>query len=82
MCYGFFGFAGLSGLSGSDPPDFGGVGVAGEILGRDLMRAFHAGEVIADRAALPEHGPDWDPFMVCRRHAVKKRRADRVPTPA
>lgn len=57
----------------------GGVGTASEILGRDLLKEFHAGTVIADRAALPDHGPDWDPFMVSRRHAVKKRREDRVP---
>lgn len=59
----------------------GGVGVASEILGRDLMRAFHAGEVIADVAALPDHAPDWDPFLVCRRHSVKKRRAERTLEP-
>jgi ferredoxin--NADP+ reductase len=56
----------------------GGVGVASRIVGRDLMKAFHAGEVIADPRALPEHGADWDPFLVCRRHAVKKRRRERV----
>lgn len=60
----------------------GGVGTASEILGRDLMRAFHAGEVLADRTALPDHGPDWDPFLVCRRHAVKKRREQRAPAAA
>lgn len=54
----------------------GGVGTASAILGRDLMQAFHGGEVIVDRAALPDHGPDWDPFMVSRRHAVKKRRRE------
>lgn len=48
----------------------------------ELTRAFHAGEVIADRASLSEHGPDWDSFMVCRRHAVKKRRSQPAPTPA
>lgn len=56
----------------------GGVGTASKILGRDLMKAFHGGEVVADASALPEHGPDWDPFLVSRRHAVKKRRADRA----
>ncbi|WP_354701953.1 hypothetical protein DSM112329_02295 [Paraconexibacter sp. AEG42_29] len=59
----------------------GGVGTASAILGRDLMAAFHGGEVLVDPAALPEHGPDWDPFMVCRRHAVKKGRR-REPAPA
>lgn len=56
----------------------GGVGVASRIVGRDLMKAFHAGEVIVDPRALPEHDADWDPFMVCRRHAVKKPRRERV----
>lgn len=55
----------------------GGVGTASAIVGRDLMRAFHDGEVIADPRALPDHGPDWDPFFVCRRHAVKRGRARR-----
>jgi ferredoxin--NADP+ reductase len=44
----------------------GGVGTASHILGRDLLREFHAGAVIADRAALPVHGPDWDPFQASR----------------
>lgn len=44
----------------------GGVGTASHILGRDLLRDFQAGQVIADRSALPEHGPDWDPFHACR----------------
>lgn len=49
----------------------GGVGTASQILGRDLLKAFRDGEVIADRAALPEHGPDWDPFEVSRGYALK-----------
>lgn len=59
----------------------GGVGTASAILGRDLMQAFHAGEVLADPQALPDHGPDWDPFFVCRRHAVKRGRARRAQEP-
>lgn len=55
----------------------GGVGTASAILSRDLMRDFHAGRVIADPAALPEHGPDWDPLAVCRKHTVKKPRPPR-----
>ncbi|BBZ04252.1 hypothetical protein MCHIJ_36890 [Mycolicibacterium chitae] len=56
---------------------------ASEILGRDLFRAFHAGEVIADVAALPEHGPEWDPFDVCRGHSLKgARREQRAAGPA
>lgn len=49
----------------------GGVGTASQILGRDLLAAFHKGEVISDRSALPEHGPDWDPFEVSRGHTLK-----------
>lgn len=49
----------------------GGVGTASHILGRDLLTAFRKGEVIGDVAALPEHGPDWDPFVVSRGHALK-----------
>ena len=44
----------------------GGVGTASHILGRDLLAEFQRGHVIADRGALPEHGPDWDPFRACR----------------
>lgn len=60
----------------------GGVGTASAILGRDLMRDFHAGRVIADPAALPEHGPDWDPHTVCRQHTVKKPRPAPEPVTA
>lgn len=56
----------------------GGVGVAGRILGRDLLAEFRRGTVLTDVSALPAHGPDWDPFFVCRRHAVKKPRRERV----
>lgn len=54
----------------------GGVGTASHILGRDLLKAFWAGEVISDPAALPAHGPDWDPFDVCRSHALKGSRRE------
>ncbi|MBA4287346.1 MAG: ferredoxin-NADP reductase [Xanthomonadaceae bacterium] len=47
----------------------GGVGTASAILGRDLFREFHRGEVLADRSALPIHDPDWDPFQACRGHS-------------
>lgn len=57
----------------------GGVGTASAILGRDLLREFHDGRVLADRAALPDHGQGWDPFAVCRRHAVKKGPRAKVP---
>jgi ferredoxin--NADP+ reductase len=56
----------------------GGVGTASHILGRDLFRAFHAGEVIADRAALPEHGPAWDPFEESRGYAIKGQRKEDI----
>ncbi|CAB4937389.1 unannotated protein [freshwater metagenome] len=56
----------------------GGVGTASRILGRDLLREFRGGTVLADPAALPDHGPDWDPFFVCRRHSVKKPRRART----
>ena len=49
----------------------GGVGTASQILGRDLLKDFHAGRVITDRAALPVHGPDWDPFQACRGHSER-----------
>ena len=54
----------------------GGVGTASQILGRDLLKAFWAGEVISDPAALPTHGPGWDPFEVCRGHALKGSRLE------
>ena len=54
----------------------GGVGTASQILGRDLLKAFSAGEVISDPAALPVHGPGWDPFEVCRGHALKGNRLE------
>lgn len=47
----------------------GGVGTASAILGRDLLQEFREGRVLADRSALPEHGPDWDPFQACRGHS-------------
>ena len=57
----------------------GGVGTASAILGRDLLKAFHAGEVLADPASLPPHGPDWDPFDASRGHALTgQRREDAV----
>jgi all-trans-retinol 13,14-reductase len=40
-----------------------GVGAASAVLGRDLARDIRAGTVLADRAALPELTPDWDPLM-------------------
>lgn len=52
---------------------FGGVGTASTILGRDLRREIRAGRVFADRSRLPEHGPDWDPLLACRRLAHKPR---------
>jgi ferredoxin--NADP+ reductase len=55
----------------------GGVGTAGQILGRDLLAEFRDGKVLADASALPDHGPDWDPFFVSRRHAKKKPRRTR-----
>ncbi|BDB39685.1 MULTISPECIES: FAD-dependent oxidoreductase [Mycobacterium] len=54
----------------------GGVGTASHVLGRDLLKAFWAGEVISDRASLPEHGPGWDPFDVCRGHVRKGARGE------
>jgi ferredoxin--NADP+ reductase len=54
----------------------GGVGTASHILGRDLYREFRRGSVIVDRANLPAHGPDWDPFEVCRGHARKGARQE------
>lgn len=51
----------------------GGVGTASAILGRDLMRAFHRGEVLADPSGLPEHGPNWDPFRVSRGLSAQAR---------
>ncbi|MBN9792213.1 ferredoxin-NADP reductase [Pseudonocardia sp. TMWB2A] len=54
----------------------GGVGTASEILGTDLLRRFHRGEVITDVAALPEHGPDWDPYEVSRGYSLKGARRE------
>ena len=47
----------------------GGVGTASAILGRDLFREFHQGQVLVDRSALPVHDADWDPFQACRGHS-------------
>jgi ferredoxin--NADP+ reductase len=54
----------------------GGVGTASHILGRDLMKDFHAGRVIVDRASLPDHGPDWDPFDASRGFTMKGARRE------
>jgi all-trans-retinol 13,14-reductase len=38
----------------------GGVAAAGAVLGRDLMPAIVAGEVLGDRDSLPPLRADWD----------------------
>jgi hypothetical protein len=39
------------------------VFAASAVLGRDLARDIRTGTVLADRAALPELTPDWDPLI-------------------
>jgi len=40
----------------------GGVAAASAVLGRDLMQAVEAGEVLADRDSLPPVREGWDPW--------------------
>jgi phytoene dehydrogenase-like protein len=51
----------------------GGVGTAGAVLGRDLLREIRSGRVFADPDLLPIHDADWDPLLACRRLAHKPR---------
>lgn len=51
----------------------GGVAAAGAVLQRDLLQEIHDGAVFATRSRLTAGGPDWDPFLACRRLSVKKR---------
>lgn len=60
----------------------GGVGTASAILGRDLFREFHQGQVLADRSALPVHGADWDPFQACRGHSRPQHARSNLDTAA
>jgi phytoene dehydrogenase-like protein len=50
----------------------GGTATASAVLGRNLMREVYDGEVFADRSRITAGGPDWDPFMQCRRLSKKK----------
>ncbi len=56
----------------------GGVGAASSVLRRDLRGEIESGKVFGDPTRLPQHGPDWDPLMACRRHADKSVRAQRA----
>jgi all-trans-retinol 13,14-reductase len=42
-----------------------GVMAASAVLGRDLLRAVGAGEVLADRDRLPAPADDWDAWRAC-----------------
>ena len=55
----------------------GGVGTASHILGRDLLAEFRRGVVLGDRSALPDHGPDWDPFEASGGYAWKGQNKER-----
>jgi phytoene dehydrogenase-like protein len=53
---------------------FGGIGTAGEILGRpDLLREVRSGAVFGDPSKITAGGPDWDPLFASRRLAEKPR---------
>jgi all-trans-retinol 13,14-reductase len=56
---------------------FGGLACASTILGRDLRSDVFSGKVFGDPAKLPEHGPDWDPWLVCRRLSAKHKQPAR-----
>ncbi len=56
----------------------GGVHAASAILHRDLMAEIRAGAVFGEPSRLAEPGPDWDPWLACRRLADKSRRRERA----
>ncbi len=49
----------------------GGVGCAGAILNRNLLKELNAGRVYGDPSKLTPQGPDWDPLLASRRLSKK-----------
>ncbi len=65
--------AGASTVFGHGIPGtmIGGVGCAGAILHRDLLKEIGAGRVYGDPSKLTPQGPDWDPLLASRRFSKK-----------